>query len=994
MKRIEIHIQSNPVRGGVLLGVLVICTALLVLSAALFSSLTGGDRITHKSMLRTEAREGAEAALALATAEINRRAVAFASFGVDAVKEMDLNTGDVTTLVGTTGKSNLVAASVEIQPGYFSMERDNINLRTEDPAYSRDDSKGITVSTRYGRVQARASVKDPVTGTVNTSYVEGLVQLRERAWFNYGFFFNMDMEVFPGPPMHVYGAVHTNADLYLGSDGNQLYLHKMVTAAGHIYRGIKYCLKAYNADGSITGFENKPNWGTGSTYPGEGTGRVYCTKNNLAADVEMLWNNDCLGTKTSPTANLSTWIDQEKNRWSSFVMDKSLNVDKFSPPALPLYVPENYETSAVTELRNHGYAMIEPQLPYTSNVRYYGRKSDDVENLKWSALAGLTIVVDDYQRAYEAGETDGVTFAQAANLGYAIPWKLVWYTGSVNDDAPIDKENLPKRGPDGLPVANVLDPFALNDEVDAASATDIKMQRNLKALLRDAIVVVPYYDSGGSTTSFGTGTTSVTIQARPSSGDRSYTPTGGAGYRYKQPANKFPFLNKGDAAPAVTGVAKVTGSTNTTVLAANTYAADSWKQIYGLAVATDRYPARSSGSSGYPNPLVNASTQVSGLYDRRQGYNGTVGGTMTVGDSNTATSSSTDRNVALTGAMHVVYIDLQKLNWILNHPALWLHPTTGTPIYTFDKSYNNIIYVDLPSDRQSVDFITRSGLSSPDNICHAQRASSSTPGYAVMLTKGGRLPRLPLDTDSGGDRQLRTPGFTLATNGPLYIKGNFNADGERDTGSSLYSDQDSTGTNPGVWYGAKTNREAEIPALVAADCVMFLSEGFRPLYSNRNKYTEDALATATPSTKRYHGYGYGTGAGESTVVDDNFLEISTAIVTGLTPTIPDRSPGAGGKNQQSGAVNNLPRFLEGFSGSTVRYRGSMAALYDCEVLTKRFIQNSHGYWFDPPNRDWGYHAYFAAGNFPPGTPVVRSARLMNVKEISSAQYTAGPQQPN
>lgn len=959
--------QFNSPRGNALLVVLLFCLALLIVSAAFFRSMSTSRLVAHKSELLLQAREGAEAALGYASADLNRKATSLAALSDNPLSGFTLTTAELNNLASSGTKNNLLASSIEVKPGKLSASKTDMILNANDPAYAGDQSAGLKLAVRSGLIYAKATAKDAITGALTTSYISGIVQVREQTWLNYGMFYNMDMEFFPGKPMDVTGAIHTNADLFLSSDGSTASFYQKVTAAGHIYKGVKYNAKGYNADGSLTGFEKKS--GTGgpfdSSTDGKGTGKPYITYDGTNL-LEMTATWDCLGTKTNPTDNLATWTGHENTDWKKYVMDVSLNVEKFSPPGLPLYVPENFSTKTTTELRNHGYAMIEPQLPATDNRRYYGRKTSDVENLKFSALAGMTIVVEDLDLAadataagfYDATASAAVT---ASNNGKAIPWKLVWYDGATLATQPLSKENLPSRdGTTKLPIQHVIDPFARNDEVDFVTDNTITvtMRRNLKTLLRDAIVVVPYHDSGGGAASFGTGTTAVNISTYPAA--VSFTPNVPAGTfntRYNQPAGAYPALNTADA---------------TTYNPINYGKATAGYDATG-ATGTDRYPdsgkALAAGSRGELG--LNQTLNIySGIYDRRQGYNQT-----------TAT------NDALKGAMHMVYINLQKLNWIINHSELWTHPTApNPPIYKFDESYTNMIYVDLPSKAKDA---TRFALADSDKVCPAASPTATKPGYCVLLDKGARLPRLPYN------ESIRTPGFTIATNGPLYTRGNYNADGISTTGDSVVPDTGSTHTN---WYSLDNPTANEMPAMVAADAVTFLTEAFLPKNSNKGLSTDATKplvgANGNGTEKRYNGYD-----DDTTTTTSNFLEVSTALITGLTSTIPHYyttgNTTATYTNpvfSYSGSVNNLPRFQESL-GITVRYRGSMAALYESEVANAYFIQGKHGYWFAPPTRDWGYHSYLAAGMYPPGTPVIRSTRLIAIQDLTASQYTTGPAQP-
>lgn len=895
MKIVLSNRQFNSCRGSAIVVVILLCTALMVASAVFFNALTVNRRMNQKSLLLAEARQGAEGLLAFASAELNRRAISYSSLSSSTpLSGYTLSTTDQAFFAGSGTSSNLVLSSLTIVPGPLSLNKTTMTLPSEDPEYSGDPDAGKLLDVRSGDIFAKATTQDPITGVQTTSYLAGTVQVREQTWLNYGIFFNMDMEFHPGVNMDIMGAVHTNGNLYLAADGTAtVSFYKKLTAAGKIYRGIKY---------DLTNTTMMP-------------GYVSCidSSNAIAANLmSMAYGQDCRN---------ASWVTLEKNRWNSYVMDSSLSVPTFSPPQLPLYVPEDYSTTA-TELRNHGYGMIEPQLPSpdSSDGRYYGQKTTDEENIKLSALAGLTIVVD---------ELTDAQLQLDATSGYAIPWKLVWYKGSVNASLPINKNNLPVRdATTGLPVVlGTIDPFILSDDDKTVGTATATIQRNLKAALRDAIIVVPYKDSGG--TPYGTGTAAVSITSY-SPASYAYVASGGsATTRYNQPAASYPAWYNDSA------------TTN----------------YYGTFTSAQTAKTKFYGSDKY-----------SGMYDRRQGFNGTTGVSYS-----TDGSSTPDYNYGLSGAMVAVYIDLGKLDWVLNQSSLWLNPSTGAAIYDPSVSYTGAIYVDLPSAAKDTTNTARWNTTDGDFICHAARATTTKPGYCVILKDCMRLPRFTSNLN------LRDDGFTIATNAPLYIWGNYNSDSDSTTGNSYLPDSDAstaTTSNPAGWYST-ANPNAEVPAMVAADAVSILTQGFAPWNSNKARYAGNTSSTSDSNVAS---------------VSSNFLEISTAIITGQTATIPLAYAGTYGAYRWMGGVQNFPRFLEDLGSVTVRYRGTMAGLFVNEVATANFIQGSHSYWFAPPTRDWGYHAYFAAGKYPPGTPVIRTARLINVRDISVTEYTAGPQQ--
>ncbi|HEY8994768.1 MAG TPA: hypothetical protein VIM71_08915 [Lacunisphaera sp.] len=314
------------------------------------------------------------------------------------------------------------------------------------------------------------------------------------------------------------------------------------------------------------------------------------------------------------------------------------------------------------------------------------------------------------------------------------------------------------------------------------------------------------------------------------------------------------------------------------------------------------------------------------FYDRREGH--------------VYTTASGDSTVPMRGAMHILKIDFAKLNTLLNDASgKWLRPYGSTDyVYNPAARYTGVVYVQFP-----LAAITTSRFPSPvgstadgDMIRPAQSpdpsATAKTPGYAVMTVNAIAVPQLATGSDI-------PDGFTIATNGLLYVHGNFNADGNSATGSSILPDSTS-----------------ERPALIAADAVTVLS-------------TNSAIQTISTSSPASAGY----------------TEISAAILTGLIPTRP------GTDLIWSGGVHNLVRLLESWDDS-YRFRGSLGVLYENEVAKGKYHEG-HNSFYSPPTRDMGYHQYLSQGRFPPATPIKRTVRRMNLQDITEAQYNAGPSTP-
>jgi hypothetical protein len=308
------------------------------------------------------------------------------------------------------------------------------------------------------------------------------------------------------------------------------------------------------------------------------------------------------------------------------------------------------------------------------------------------------------------------------------------------------------------------------------------------------------------------------------------------------------------------------------------------------------------------------------IYDRREGHDYTTAGG--------------DVSMQMQGAMNVLRIDLGKLNTLLNNSSLWQNPYHSS-IYVYNpvERFSGVVYAQFPLAPINASRFTSDG----DRIRPAVRASktAATPGYALLLSNAATLPKMLTGV---------TPpdGFTVATNEPLYIWGNYNADGNMATGSSRTPDGPS-----------------EAPALLAADAVTVLSAN--SAFSFQNMSTTTAAAGAD-------------------------TEVSAAIIAGLVPTQPGKD------SIWSGGVHNLVRYLENW-GKTYRYRGSVAVLFESEVAKSAYHEDHNDSFYGAPTRDLGYHQYLAQGRFPPATPIKRTVRRMNLEDIQAAEYNAGPIKP-
>jgi hypothetical protein len=177
---------------------------------------------------------------------------------------------------------------------------------------------------------------------------------------------------------------------------------------------------------------------------------------------------------------------------------------------------------------------------------------------------------------------------------------------------------------------------------------------------------------------------------------------------------------------------------------------------------------------------------------------------------------------------------------------------------------------------------------------------------------------------------LPNNGITVASANPVYIQGDYNT-GMTDS----HPIDNSPGTPPSNYTVNNDPTTPQVsgytrqPASVVADAVNILSSSWDDtpgvLLANRH---------ALPTT------------------------VNTAIVAGIVP-----SSAVGGDGNYSGGAENFPRFLEGWSGVTFTYYGSMVELYKSRQAIGEWKMPNV---YDAPNRQWYFDTNFKIKP-PPGS---------------------------
>jgi hypothetical protein len=213
--------------------------------------------------------------------------------------------------------------------------------------------------------------------------------------------------------------------------------------------------------------------------------------------------------------------------------------------------------------------------------------------------------------------------------------------------------------------------------------------------------------------------------------------------------------------------------------------------------------------------------------------------------------------------------------------------------------------------------IGKFGASAPPTILYvADRRNVGTNKLSVVrLVNGDRLPK------NGGR------GFSVATQNPLYVKGNYNV------------------TADGIHYAltpdSTTNVGATEPAALLCDAITILSSSF-------NDRSSTNMNNAAVSNT-----------------------VNAAIITGNVPSTGSTA------TTFSGGVHNLMRMLENWTApsSKLILNTSIVVLYGSQMATNQF-RNPIGFtpapingYYKPPTRQWGFDPnFYDPAKQPPGVP--------------------------
>jgi hypothetical protein len=799
--------------------------------------------------------------------------------------------------------------------------------------------------------------------------------------FQFGIFYDDDLEFHPGPRFDFGGRVHSNGSIFLMA-ATGVYFSSKVTAANHIFTDVSKNGSPYT------------NWGD-NVFIKNASGVYVQLRNNMGSTLANVVNGSPVTSNPLPTTYSSANWTTNQNLFQGNLLAYT------KPLQLPIKLNSDIgglgldlvevvkRGKSIGDLWNNGTGTVSTPsiVPVTADKvddmvtaadRYYNKTgirvslSDSKAKLPGCATstgaavstpcgvrldgdaAGQTAGAISGARGYQPLALNSTTY-QATKIngnrfytGNKESWikieTVVYDPGAVSYiTADITQDILALGVTDAPP--NVSGGFQI---ADTNYNTNLIDTRSIIELQRFAVPGPAIPSSVASPNSF-----------------ISNVIAGGTTYNYVQ-AGTVPTGSNCNSAAILT---KVNGGT---IASSTSYFP------FGFT-GDDRTVMRNATITGVTGKVPCVVPFPIEMFDTREGlYNDT----STVFNPKGA-SPGYGTSVPWAGVMSMVDIDVANLkrfldgNFDVNMPTGTPYVTaTGHVLRSTDIPQNNgwVVYV---SDRRGdYDFdgeydmedvfgnndgiletgedINRNNTLQADFNNEAVRytgtGSNITPDIAAVFDhkffrrgvrlRNGSLPPGIYDSATPAN----TKGFTVASENGMYVQGNYNATGIASIGTPTAS----TSYNP--------QGSSDIPASIAADAVTILSNSWNDSESFVYPFTL-ASRVPTETTQRF------------------------AMLSGDTITTLNGSPNQGGGDlKMNGGVHNFMRFLE-FWGTRYNYSGSLINLFNSHNNNGAFKCCNNVY--DPPDRNWVFDASFLDVNrLPPGTPYFQNIQMTGFQRVN------------
>jgi hypothetical protein len=390
--------NKHKKEGSGLFLVLIISTALGIGIYSTLSLVDGEFQRNKKASAYHEAKQAAESLLQASMADLKTRFESQDTFPIDTLSPsrnpLSISNEFVEIYSASDSRSNLVIPEIkkytsknqfntqateviggQVPPGQW------LTIDPRIPGNETDELAGTRVKERSIELISKATVNRVNVGS-STVHARQFLQVRDAPLFAYAIFYNLPMEIAPGPRMDVFGNVHSNWPVWLQSGGG-LNFHSKFTTAGGMFHGRHPDSGQSNSNGPVRfkdASANLVNMEEDSSWPEE-------SRNNF--------NGSWL------TSHADNFVDLSNQIWDGNVQTE---VFPQNPVGVTDYIEDTDSSTNRKESYNSAYSLIQPALEeselaiptQSDNEEAYqdALRLNEVEKQKYAYKAGLTIEFD------------------------------------------------------------------------------------------------------------------------------------------------------------------------------------------------------------------------------------------------------------------------------------------------------------------------------------------------------------------------------------------------------------------------------------------------------------------------------------------------------------------------------------------------------------------------------------------------------------------------
>ena len=982
-------------QGSVLSGVMMSTLFVSIIAASVLSLINTQRRVNIQRELQLQANAAAETAVDYAYSYI--------------INDIQQNTLANATVVPSTGYHNFVfptdvenfllgdvvlPSSVIDKPGTTRLTDLDVRVLPpstkkryfvdgKDPANTNDPNKNQWVNESLIPIVAKVTAR---LGTQQyTAYVHKGVSSREIALFQYSIFFQGQLHLHRGfRPM---GGVHANGNLFLNAhNGDGAIYNGAVTTASHFYRGSTFDVGGSGADAfgyAPVNSDGKLDFTISGVNPVATGGSVDLKIYTESAGSTHYYEN----VANNMDSRLAGWKDTATLTFKGHLEDKAHQVPELVPVGSEGYRQDVRATTGANEFNNSPYALIEPNLP----VSHASHKATLENSLQ--AKASLVFIVEYNESAAimlrqtnglgdiaNAGvqptakpkflidpDADGLTGGAEPRI--SNPWKTFivrayrvspnWDRSLGTDIHGVDSTGTPYLTPIPLPPG----------VIGAADQLLTHIPSTGNGVFEDYAVFLP----GNN------GTTNVADGS-------SYSPTTPPGTRSGNVLKGT--LTAGEKTILNSNSTSTGTSTQQVVIQKGLFDSRLGRAVVPITIdiAQLKYLLEAPFASltnadeiafrSQFEPLLNVGTVTA----PRNLWNGLVYVEFPTSlelqnAAGAATNSLPNPGGVPMASRRFAYGTKEK-----RHPDRWFdydHDSRGDrrdSIDTLESPKSGIVPIapelrDYPSSNH---VIGTGALSASDYDKNSTILMERYAIPALQIINGRQLPH----PDSSNPDE----GFTIATNAPVYLVGNYNSDGDYTTGTNI------TNTSPEA-YSEKDTAISEIPAAIFCDTFTILSNGWaeKPggILSNRERsfYGANNASTASNTNPGRIGAPPGRpirarnqiihtaknldGTPVTLPVTNRYVEISACIATGEYPIF-------------EFFTHCLENWASSGAPTPIIIKGSMVGMYHAEIqhikqaYSRDRTRDIQVYWQQHGANAFvssRYHRMLLDGHFPPGTPM-------------------------